>query len=90
MSQEEWYDVMITTLFETKANFRKQRRSQNTVYNGRSAFMKSRGLNAVSVKPIWDKLSVDVKTYWAQVAHQTNEEASDKYYLVPPMGHFLI
>ena len=79
VAQEEWYDNMIVTLFETKANFRKKRRSQNTVYNGMSAFMKAKGLNAVSAKPIWDSLSRAQKDHWAQVARQMNSGAADVY-----------
>ena len=76
VAQSEWHDGMIRDLFKTKSNFRKQRRAMNAVYNGRSAFMKAKGLNAVSVKPVWDRLPGIEKERWAEIAHQLNEETS--------------
>ena len=79
VAQEQWHEGMISNIFGTKANFRKERRARNTVYNGRSAFMKAKGLNAISVKPIWDRLSVEKKNYWTLVAQHLSEAAADRF-----------
>ena len=50
MAQEEWQAESVTALFKTKSNFRRERRLCNAVYNGRSAYMKFKKLNATNVK----------------------------------------
>ena len=77
MAQQEWHAKMIEDLFGTMANFRKERRAHNTVYNGRSAFMKHHGLNAVNVKSKWNALTANEKAYWALEARRLNDEAAD-------------
>ena len=41
--------------------------------------MKANGLNALSVKPIWDKIPQAEKDQWAQIAQHLNEEADGVY-----------
>ena len=80
MAHEQWPEGMIRDLSATKANFRNELIARNTVYNGMSAFMKSNGLNALSVKPIWGNPPQALKDRWAPVARQLNEEAEGVYW----------
>ena len=70
---------MIEEVFETKANFNRQRRHQKTVYNGRSAFMRARGLNAVTVKPVWNALSEAERAWWSDEGKRLTIDASGLY-----------
>ena len=79
VAQREWHEGMISDLFETKANFNRQRSHQKTVYNGRSAFMRARGLNAVAVKPLWDALPQVDKDWWSDEGRRMTIEADDLY-----------
>ena len=77
MEQTDWHTRMIEDIFQTKANFNRQRRQQKTVYNGRSAFMRFHSLSATSVKVRWDALPQKEKDYWADIAKRLNEDAAD-------------
>ena len=76
MLHQEWHDASITTLFKTKSNFRRERRLCNSVYNGRSVFMKAKKLNASTVKDVWRRLPTAEKVYWGEVARRMNVETS--------------
>ena len=77
MLQQEWHGKMVKDLFGAHANFRKERRKRRTVYNGRSAFVKHFGLNAVTVKPSWGAITSNEIAYWALEAIRLNDEAAD-------------
>ena len=46
----------MVNLFKTKQGFTGARRKTRVSYNGRSAYMRAHGLNAVSVKEPWNAL----------------------------------
>ena len=77
MAQESWRDKTIVKLFKSKANFRRERDSCRSFYNGRAAFMKFKKLNAVTVKGVWNKLSETEKLHWSEVARSLNLETDD-------------
>ena len=70
MSQREWHEGMIEEVFKTKANFNRLRNRPKTVYNGRSALMRERGLNAVTVKPVWNALTQVEQGNWSHHGKQ--------------------
>ena len=77
MAQDDWHGGTAEAPPKTKANFWKVRGSQNSTYNGRSAYMKHSGPNVVTVKPFRNALTPSQKAHWELVASRLNAESDD-------------
>ena len=79
MAQRERREGLTEEVFETKAKFNRLRRHQKTVYNGRFAFARARGLDEVTVEPFRNALPHADRDWWSGEGKRLTVEADDLY-----------
>ena len=77
ITPEEWHADMVRKLFQNKANFRRERRLCSATYNGRSASMRAKGLNAVTVQEARGRPTNESEGRRANVARELNAIAAE-------------
>ena len=79
-AQEAWQSHRMKTLFKTKHGFTETRRKSRASYNGRSAYMRTHGLNAVSVKEPWNSVKAEGNpAMWRGAAARMSQEGNNVY-----------